>query len=61
MSQLSANDCKTIWALVTYNGGSLRLSLDLNKTTHLVIAKPSGVSFTKNKFKLNVVHYFANI
>lgn len=44
VSQLSANDCKILWALITYNGGTFRLTLDFHKTTHLIITKPSGVS-----------------
>jgi PAX-interacting protein 1 len=48
VSKLTANDCKTLWALVTYNGGIFRLTLDLNKTTHLIVTKPSGVSYHKS-------------
>jgi len=43
VSQQTANDCKILWALVTYNGGTFQLTLNLKKTTHLVVTKPFGV------------------
>lgn len=52
VSQQIANDCKMLWALVTYNGGTFQLTLNLKKTTHLVVTKPFGVIYNVfvNKF-----------
>ncbi|XP_022171154.1 PAX-interacting protein 1 isoform X2 [Myzus persicae] len=45
VSQQTANDCKILWALVTYNGGTFQLTLNLKKTTHLVVTKPFGKKY----------------
>ncbi|KAL4142876.1 hypothetical protein QTP88_005269 [Uroleucon formosanum] len=45
VSQQIANDCKILWALVTYNGGTFQLTLNLKKTTHLVVTKPFGKKY----------------
>ncbi|XP_060863995.1 PAX-interacting protein 1 isoform X2 [Metopolophium dirhodum] len=45
VSQQIANDCKILWALVTNNGGTFQLTLNLKKTTHLVVTKPFGKKY----------------
>lgn len=43
LSQVSQSDCKSLWALTTYHGGTCSLQLS-RKTTHLITTKPEGVS-----------------
>lgn len=39
---MSQNDVNSVWAMITYYGGSFQL--DLNEDcTHLIAAKPEGV------------------
>ncbi|KAL5240628.1 hypothetical protein ACI65C_008038 [Semiaphis heraclei] len=58
VSQQIPNDCKILWALITYNGGTFQLTLNLKKTTHLVVTKPFGkkydavLSSGSNKIKI---------
>ncbi|KPM09375.1 PAX-interacting protein 1-like protein [Sarcoptes scabiei] len=50
-SQLSQNDCRKIWSMMTYYGGKFQLHLD-SECTHLITFKTSGVKYdiaTKNK------------
>jgi hypothetical protein len=44
VSGLGRNDVKSVWAMLTFNGGSLIPRLDLQKVTHLICTKPFGVS-----------------
>lgn len=56
-SSLAAEDVETIWAIVTYFGGSFKAALD-SSVTHLVVAGPSGRKYTealKHPNKIKVV------
>jgi hypothetical protein len=46
VSQLEPEDNNAMWAMLTFYGGEMRTRLDPT-CTHLIVAKPSGVSHFK--------------
>ncbi|XP_054168214.1 PAX-interacting protein 1-like [Oppia nitens] len=45
-SNISGIDAQTLWAMITYYGGSFRLQLEPN-CTHLISTKPEGLKYNK--------------
>ena len=46
VSNISSEDIESLWAMITYYGGSFRLSLD-SECTHLISTKPEGEKYEK--------------
>ena len=42
-SGVGLDDVKKIWTMLTYQGGTFLPRLDLNRCTHVICGKPSGV------------------
>ncbi|CAG2174478.1 unnamed protein product [Oppiella nova] len=45
-SNISGTDCQSLWAMITYYGGSYRLQMS-SDTTHLISTKPEGLKYEK--------------
>ncbi|RWS31158.1 PAX-interacting protein 1-like protein [Leptotrombidium deliense] len=46
VSNVSPQDADSLWAMITYNGGTFQLHLDV-KCTHLIATKPEGSKYDK--------------